>query len=435
MSAAPTSDAAPDATSDDEPGAALVLLTSACGRVSASQPTGFGTDVYWRLEYYFHGKRMQTSGGRTKAAAVKAMTKVVTKLDSNAAARSTTKIGEVLDLYEVHLKNSSSRLHALHAPAALRRALGHLDRVACCDLQRVQLIESCDAATSPSTATHRKSYISAFVKWGHRKEYFTRDQTLFLAGYEWSPKATQVLAPTRKRSGRRAGETERYVALDEVPTHDAIRDLGDAFADVLPSYGKLLIELAHTSGLRGGEIYALDARSLDLDKHYCAVDHQILSISGVDRRALPKGGKTRTTNFSDVTTTGFNLRDALELRLEEIEHEHSAGRNPRRLVFPAPFGGWWWATSFTNDFYARAATAAGFDRLEWIDDDGKPRKQWVHTMHSLRHRFARDRIDLAGYSVAELQLVGGWDSAQVVWERYYGLSTDLLETATKKLLG
>src|SRR5690606_11804202 len=95
---------------------------------------------------------------------------------------------------------------------------------------------------------------------------------------------------------------------------------------------------------------------------------------------------------------GYDLVAALEQRLDDVAREHAAGRNPHRLLFPSPKGGWWWATSFTNKYFSKAAEAAGWERLEWTEDnnEGKEvrRRMWVHTMHSLRHRFARDRIDI-----------------------------------------
>jgi hypothetical protein len=100
-------------------------------------------------------------------------------------------------------------------------------------------------------------------------------------------------------------------------------------------------------------------------------------------------------------------------------------------LFPAPQGGWFWASSF-DDHFERAAEQAQWPHLDW-KEDGRSRRLWVHTMHSLRHRFARDRIDLWEYTPAELQIVGGWQSAQVVWERYYGFSEDLLDRADRKI--
>ena len=60
------------------------------------------------------------------------------------------------------------------------------------------------------------------------------------------------------------------------------------------------------------------------------------------------------------------------------------------------------------------------------------RHQLRHTQHSLRHRFAKDHIDLYGLNPAELMKIGGWDSMQVVYERYYGLSEGILDAVRGK---
>lgn len=72
--------------------------------------------------------------------------------------------------------------------------------------------------------------------------------------------------------------------------------------------------------------------------------------------------------------------------------------------------------------------------IHYKDDKGRPRRMWVHTMHSLRHRFARHRIDIWNSTFQRSwQVVGGWQNAQVVWDRYYGLSADLLARVDDKL--
>lgn len=103
-----------------------------------------------------------------------------------------------------------------------------------------------------------------------------------------------------------------------------------------------------------------------------------------------------------MTLTGFALHDALCERLERIDFEHSKGRNPKRLLFPAPQGGWWWASAFSDKYFNVAAAAAGWEARTWVDEHGRDRRLWVHTAHRLRHRFARDRIDIYDHEISEL---------------------------------
>jgi hypothetical protein len=195
-----------------------------------------------------------------------------------------------------------------------------------------------------------------------------------------------------------------------------------------------MVELIYNAGYRGGEAYAADAASVYPQDRQIAVNWQALSLPGLPtRQARPKHGRTRTTNYPDVTLTGFALHDALGERLERIDWEHTKGRNPKRLLFPAPQGGWWWASTFSDKYFNVAAAAAGWEARTWVDEHGRHRRLWVHTAHSLRHRFARDRIDTYDHEISELQAVGGWQSAQVVWERYYGQSSDLLARSGAKL--
>jgi hypothetical protein len=148
-----------------------------------------------------------------------------------------------------------------------------------------------------------------------------------------------------------------------------------------------MVELIYNAGYRGGEAYAADAASVYPQDRQIAVNWQALSLPGLPtRQARPKHGRARTTNYPDVTLTGFALHDALCERLERIDWEHSKGRNPKRLLFPAPQGGWWWASAFTIKYFNVAAAAAGWEARTWVDEHGRDRRLWVHTAHSLRHR-------------------------------------------------
>lgn len=337
--------------------------------------------------------------------------------------------------------NDRSPNHVLKTEPDLRATLDAYRRLPCLELDRRRLRDACDAKGTKSAAQHRSSRLSTFLTFGFQEGYFTEAQTHLLKGYRWTRPAGTRPRPTRDFLPAQHGEAERFVTADQVPLHRALADLGDALEGTLPGRGKLAVELTYCAGCRGGEVRAADAPSIDLERQHAQVHWQVLDISAAQqarfglssRKARPKGHKVRTTNFPAVTPTGYGLLDALGERLETIEWEHRQGRNPMRLLIPAAQGGWMWNTAFTNDYLHRAAREAGWEFIEWVDEHGRARKLLRHTFHTLRHRFARDRIDLMGHSVSDLQAIGGWDSAQVVWERYYGRSSDALKVCDEKL--
>lgn len=167
-----------------------------------------------------------------------------------------------------------------------------------------------------------------------------------------------------------------------------------------------------------------------------SIEHQALSVRNHEgeRLALPKGNKVRMSVYPDISATGYPLACEMKKRLEEIEEEFKNGKNPYRLLFPAPEGGYWWPTSYSTDRFTPAAIEAGWERQTWKVEEGrKPRHQWVHTHHSLRHRFAHDAIEIWKLTPAQLTYVGGWESIAVVFERYYGWSGDILDEVLRKM--
>lgn len=411
-----------------------------CGRVIATAPVA--PDVYWRVEYQQDGERKQTTGGRTLASASRKAEAILRKLDGVTGPNSSVKVGVVLEKYIGYLEGSASPNHAEKTVPDLRKALATYRNLACSELASHQLRKSCDAAASKSVGDHRRSRLSAFLKWGYAEGYFSEQQTHLLKSYRWARPKGAPVRPTRDFTAVRQGETKRFVTEDQVPLHKDLVALGDALEERLPGKGKLMVEFAFAAGARSGELFALEDRAFDTEHQHVDIDWQVLALSAKQlakynrssRRGRPKGGKIRTTNFPDVTPSGFRLLDALAERIEQVDWEHRNGRSPKRLVFPAPQGGWFWHTSFTSDHLHAAAEAADWEFIRWTEPDGRRRKLLRHPFHTLRHRFARDRIDLMGYRVSDLQVIGGWDSAQVVWERYYGSSSDALALADQKLL-
>jgi hypothetical protein len=75
------------------------VLETPCGRVKVSPPSSTGG--YWRLEWYEHGQRKQTSGGRTQETATARVAEVLERLDRKLAPKSTRRVQEAREAYEV----------------------------------------------------------------------------------------------------------------------------------------------------------------------------------------------------------------------------------------------------------------------------------------------------------------------------------------------
>jgi integrase len=417
-----------------------VLLTK-CGRVRISPPLHRGG--YWRLDWKEHGKRRQGTGGRTVDTAKAKAFEIVKRLDADVQPEGETTLGEALEQFLLWGKVTGplaggrrrpwSDQYAHHMRVHLTGMLRPYMALRCDRLDRRILTALCDSSSTANVARSRRSDLQSFLAWGRKRRVFTPEQADALAQYEYSPKVAPPQKPARKSRTRVSGEGGRYVQPDEVPSHAQILRLGEEM-QALHHWGRLAVELAAATGLRIGELLALDAAHVDVTARRIFVEHQVLAIRASDggRLAPPKGHKTRTAVFPATSATGYLLQQSVELRLERVQEEHKAGKNPHRLLFPAQRGGHWWATSFTNDVFSVAAEAAGWERLTW-QEKGKTRYQWRHTMHSLRHRFAHDAIEKWGLSPAELTAIGGWDSIAIVFERYYGQDRELLDRVTSKM--
>lgn len=423
--------------------AARQVLETSCGRVRLTEPSGTDGDVYWRVEWYDEdGARHQTTGGRTVKSAQAKAAKVLQRLDDAVKAEGRERLGTAVDAYVAFCEQEHSSNHAYRVDLDLKRkALEPLRGTRCESFTKRHAQAVLDACSTKTVAKNLRGMLGAFLAWGHERGYFSAGQVQMLANYRYAPSTRPVAKPARRPAARVQGETERYVTDDEVPLHAAVAALGDALQEWL-RYGKLQVELIAASGTRCGEHLALTDGVVRLAQRELGIDWQVLPRKDGrtgERLARPKGGKTRTTVFAEVTPTGFPLAEELERRVWEVEEEHAAGANPHRLLFPAPQGGHHWPGNYTNDYFTPAALAAGWEQLTWTERKSEAgrlvvveRHQLRHTQHSLRHRFAKDHIDLYGLNPAELMYIGGWESMQVVYERYYGLSRGILDAVRAK---
>jgi integrase len=402
-----------------------------CGRVKIYEPTKPGG--YWRLEFYEHNRRRQTTAGKTFEDAGQKVKEILARLDADTQPEGEKVLNEFLEAYFAWAHEEwTSEQYYVETKRSLENALKPYLRLRCRQLDGRRLTGICNAATTAGVAKQQRSRLRAMLTWGKKSRYFTLEQSRCLNDYLYVPNKEPIKKPSRKSQTRTAGEGAKFVTKDEVPLHGQVRRLAEELQKLL-WYGELMVEFDGATGLRLGELCALSTDHLHLRERMVEVEWQVSDVPLPDggRLCRPKGNKVRTAVFPVVSETGYPLMERLRDRVEEVETEYQAGRNPHRLLFPAKKGGYWWKTSFTNDFFTPAAEAAGWERLSWVEN-GKVRFQWKHTMHSLRHRMARDAIDIWKFTPAELTAVGGWESMGVVWEMYYGQSKDLLKSALKK---
>jgi hypothetical protein len=151
-----------------------------------------------------------------------------------------------------------------------------------------------------------------------------------------------------------------------------------------------------------------------------------------NRRKRPKGEKTRSVAVTEVSVTGYPLASAVQGRAAAALAEQAAGLNDEALLFPTRTGLLFHHSSFSTDYLAPAAIAAGWPYDEWeeeytsrnrktgsVEQRTRTRRQFVHTWHSHRHRFARTAIDVVDFTAGELMAMGGWENEAVVRNRYY----------------
>jgi len=152
----------------------------------------------------------------------------------------------------------------------------------------------------------------------------------------------------------------------------------------------LLIEFMAYTGLRLGEVTALQMRDVDLLRNRIFVRRAWSDVGGVLIERLPKSGKEREVPIAR------RLRAALAL------HIATRGCGPEGLLFPAPEGGPLRKANWSARVFAPAARAAGLAGL---------------TPHELRHTFA-SLATQAGANPKVLQRVMGHSSITVTLDTY-----------------
>jgi integrase len=167
-------------------------------------------------------------------------------------------------------------------------------------------------------------------------------------------------------------------------------------------YSTMIYVLAYT-GLRWGEVAALQVADLDLMRRRIAVQRAMAEVGGRAIVGTPKDHERR-----DVPVPTFLVDELAQL---------VTGRAPDALVFPAPAGGFLRNGNFRRNVFDAAAEQAGVHEV---------------TPHGLRHTAASPAI-AAGATVVVVQRMLGHSSASVTLNVYSHLFADDLDTVADRL--
>lgn len=181
------------------------------------------------------------------------------------------------------------------------------------------------------------------------------------------------------------GAAAVYVPRSSLPTDDECAALFQAFEKLGQHRWGVAMRLAHRSGLRWGELIALQPSDVEFEP--ARVVHVRRAVeqgaSGPARLKPPKNGKVRTTIFPK----------SLAADLHEIVDEANERGGADALLFPSPSGRIMRRTNF-QQLWVRAADAAGWPMTTPLRRSGGYReknKGWRWTgaakwsPHDLRH--------------------------------------------------
>jgi len=229
----------------------------------------------------------------------------------------------------------------------------------------------------------------------------------------------------------RQGESAVYVPRSTLPTDDQCNALFAAMAGQRHRRWALGLRLVHRSGLRWGELTALQAHDVELSPnrvvHVCRAVEQ--TSAGPPTLKTPKNGKTRTAIFPK------SLADDLQILAEDV----TAAVGPDGLLFPNGSGGIMRRSSF-QQIWIKAADAAGWPMATPLRRSvgyGETNRGWrwtgaaQWTVHDLRHVAACWMLfDLKLDPAVVAEKLGHADPAFTV-KRYVGIRGNPDEQATQ----
>lgn len=319
---------------------------------------------YYRITYRTRdGQRRQPSGGTdfdTAFAKAKLIEEDLASAVGDGQARTVTQLAAAFmadmapDWTPRYIQDQQHHLDTWVTPA--------IGKLAAAELTRDDIKPVLAAPNYPVGVTQLRATVGGMLTWGYDHEWVPVPRAALI---------TAVRKTAKKDAGRKHGESRLFIAPKLRPSAEACGALADAIAivggDKMGRQFWLMIAVAASTGVRGGELFALRPADVNLAAGTLAVDRQLIRIKGEKPfETLPKWGRTRVTIVPETTIWGAPLRDPLA--------EWMAGRDPHGLLFPAQRGTWVTGSNFTS----RALTPARKTTTGWAP-------KWA--LHSLRHSF------------------------------------------------
>ncbi len=403
-------------------------VISKSGRVKIYLPTG---KKQYRLTYFEDGKQKGTTA-QSLAHAMERASLIEKKLLAEYGDRSFLSVSEMIAAYLNPDENDTSRgewgdSHRVNVENAFRKSvLKQIGGMTCADLTSSDLSNLVLAQETTSNADHLARYLNNLINWAFAEEWVLVEPKTLTKGLR-----SQVKKVTKTVGGEKpsvAGESKLKVANGEIPSHEAVRELGrqaKAVTDVW--WHELHVNLAAYSGLRLGESFDLDIDHIDLEKREIKVETQKIEVRGKMKRTAPKWNTTRTTVYPITTPGGYKLQEMMKKRVAELKLLKKKNQVPklqdgsyRLLMFPSEQGAWQSGSNYGKRIRRPAQEAAG-----WPKDEKTNKFIWTH--HSLRHVFCSFYIFDRKADVRDVSIAAGHKSYTTTMDMYIGQSKGALD--------
>lgn len=226
------------------------------------------------------------------------------------------------------------------------------------------------------------------------------------------------------------GEHVAFIPRSTLPTDDHCEALFSAMEKLKYKRWALAMRLKHRSGLRWGELIALQPIDLEFEPSRVVHVRRAVELPTKGRPSIkrPKNNHTRTSIFPK------SLVDSLQELVDEVQ----ATAGPTGLLFPSRTGGIIRRSNF-QQIWIRAADKAGWPMTsprKKTDGYGKKNKGWrwtgaaKWTLHDLRHVAACWMLfDLGLEPPVVAEFLGHSDPSFTV-RRYVGIRGNPEEAAT-----